>query len=146
MCEPEGFQLVQQRPQTGKDALPLRSHEDPEGSDDIQLESMGQPAGTQIVEDDLQPKLPRQDDGLGLACIDRSREKDHPIRVGQIHDLQPGQGKPKFSGDLARSIDWLEQCRQQVQLPEPFQGDQAGTVGYDGLIQSSSSRRNSSGE
>ena len=68
--EPDIFQLVQQRSQTFEETLSLRSHEDSKGSYDIQPESLGQPAGTQVVEDDLQPELPGQDNGLCLACID----------------------------------------------------------------------------
>lgn len=66
------------------------SHENPERSDDLQLETMSQPAGSKVVEDDFQPTLPGQNDGLGFAGIDRSREKNDAIRIGQLNDLQPG--------------------------------------------------------
>ena len=64
------LQLIQQRADQIKNPLSLRTHEDSQSSDDIQLEAVGLPAGPQVVEDDFQLALAGQSDGFGFASID----------------------------------------------------------------------------
>jgi hypothetical protein len=80
--ESNTLQLIQQGPEKIEDALSLGTHEDSEGADDVQLETMSQSAGPQVVKDDLEPTLASQNDRFSFPCIDGSRQKENSIRVG----------------------------------------------------------------
>lgn len=138
-------ELVQQGIDPGNEARAFGSDQEPHRSDDPETHPLRQVAGLEVIEDDSPPTLHSQRDGLGLAVVDRYLERLDEVGIGRLFNLQPFRRGPEFALDFRGSMYRLEQMGQEIEVADVLQADQAGAVDDDGLLQESTSLRNSSG-
>ena len=138
-------QIIEQRADGFDEPLPLRPDQNGHRPHDLEIEPPSHGPCLAIVQDDGPTPFRRQRHGFRFSSIHQHPESGYEGAVRGRFNPEPLRGCSKLLLDRGRSLNGVEEGRQKVEVADAFQGDQAGAVTDDGLLQEPTSARNSSG-
>ena len=139
------IERIEQGLHLGHQPLPLRPQENAHRADYFHAQAHCRGASLEVVENHTALLLRGEGDRLGLSRPQRETECGRQCVVGYGCGRKPVGHIPELPNDRWRCQHGVERPREQIELPDPLQRDQAARVGDDDFVQESISFSRSSG-
>lgn len=137
-------QLVQHRPDGFKDPLFFCPNQKCDRSEDFQTEPLADGACLAVVQNNGPASFASQGNRLGFPEVHHHVEGSDEVSFEGHLDPQPFGRGAELLVDRWRSLNRIEESGQEMEVSDAFEGDQAGAVTDDRLLQEPTSARNSS--